>query len=225
MESLTLEGQVGATVQIDLCPLCQVFWFDKHESLQLSPGSTLRVFTRIGEASARGKTPISSLLKCPRCHAHLNHTHDQQRNTPFQYWRCPHGHGRLITFFQFLREKDFVRPLSKDQLAELRRNVQTVNCSNCGAPIDLANESSCRHCGTPLSMLDMAQAETVVAQLKQAAEPRPIDPLLPLRLAEARREVERSFPREGQSWSDAASSGLVEAAFSALLDLVKKAKP
>ena len=222
MESLALEGQVGTTLQIDLCPLCQVFWFDKHESLQLSPGSTLRVFTRIGEASARGKTPISSLLKCPRCHAHLNHTHDQQRNTPFQYWRCPHGHGRLITFFQFLREKDFIRPLSKDQLAELRRNVESVNCSNCGASIDLAKESSCAHCGTALSMLDMAQAQTVVAQLKQAAQPRPIDPALPLELVRARREVEATFGPDSHGLSDAADSGLVEAGFRALLALLKK---
>jgi Zn-finger nucleic acid-binding protein len=222
MESLDLEGQAGTTVQIDVCALCQVFWFDRHESLKLAPASTLRVFTRIGEASASGRTPISSLLKCPRCHAHLSLTHDQQRNTPFEYWRCPHDHGRLITFFQFLREKDFIRPLSQAQLVELRRNVQSVNCSNCGASIDLAKESVCAHCGTALSMLDLDQAKDIVAQLKRAAEPRPVDPTLPLRLVQAKREAEAAFPADGRSWSDAASSGLVEAAFGALMALVKK---
>jgi endogenous inhibitor of DNA gyrase (YacG/DUF329 family) len=225
METLDLEGQAATTMAIDLCPRCQVFWFDRHESLQLSPASVLRLFTRVGDASAAGRTPISSLLKCPRCHSHLNPTHDQQRNTPFEYWRCPHDHGRLITFFQFLREKDFIRPLSAEQLSEVRRNVQSVNCSNCGAPVDLSRESTCSHCNTPLSMLDMAQAETVIAQLKRAAEPKPVDPLLPLRLVQARQEAESAFLLDDRGWNHAASAGLVEAAISALMNVLKKPDP
>ena len=54
--------------------------------------------------------------------------------------------------FDFLREKNFVRPLSADQLTALRQNVQSVNCSNCGAPIDLAKTSACGHCGSPLEV-------------------------------------------------------------------------
>ena len=60
-----------------------------------------------------------------------------QRATRFSYLHCPNDHGRLTTFFDFLREKDFIRPLTAEQLQELRQNVQTVNCSNCGAPIDV----------------------------------------------------------------------------------------
>src|SRR5262245_36519967 len=131
MESLALDGQAGTSVAIDLCPRCQAFWFDRHESLQLAPASVLRVCTRSGEAAQSGKAQIASLLKCPRCRAQLAVTHDQQRNTPFQYWNCPLEHGRFITFFQFLREKDFIRPLATPQLAALKRNVRTVNCSNC----------------------------------------------------------------------------------------------
>ena len=36
-------------------------------------------------------------------------------------------------------------------------SVQTINCSNCGGPIDLAAESACRHCGSPLTILDVKQ--------------------------------------------------------------------
>jgi hypothetical protein len=100
-------------------------------------------------------------------------TNDRQRNTPFRYWRCDREHGRLITFFDFLREKDFIRPLSAPQLAELRQNVQTVNCSNCGAPIDLSGASACTHCGTPVSMLDVRHISDMATQLTQAATPRP----------------------------------------------------
>jgi hypothetical protein len=98
----------------------------------------------------------------------------------FQYLRCAHGHGRFITFFNFLREKNFIRPLTRQQIEEIRKTVQFVNCSNCGAPVDLAKGTSCAHCGTPLSMLDSKQAEAVVDQLKRASEPRAIDPALPL---------------------------------------------
>ena len=117
-----------------------------------------------------------------------------QRNTRFEYFRCPNDHGRLTTFFDFLKEKDFVRPLTPQQIAELRKNIQIVNCSNCGAPVDLAKGSDCAHCGSPLSMLDMHQAERLVAQLRDADRTdKPIDPALPLALARARRETEAAF--------------------------------
>jgi hypothetical protein len=148
--------------------------------------------------------------------------HDMQRTTRFQYLRCPAHHGRLITFVDFLREKNFIRPLSGEQIAELRRNVQAVNCSNCGAAIDLARSSTCAHCGSPLSMLDMKQAEALVAELQAAEQGHAhVDPALPLRLEQARREVASSFAafQEGPGWYSevsASGSGLVGAGVSAL---------
>ena len=58
-------------------------------------------------------------MQCPRCRGRLRLTHDRQRNTSFTYLRCRNGHGRLTTFFDFLREKDFVKPLTAQQLADL----------------------------------------------------------------------------------------------------------
>jgi hypothetical protein len=222
METLTLEGHSGTSIEIDLCRPCHAFWFDAHESLQLSPRSTLRLFSLIGEGTSTARTTLGSILRCPRCEARLLPTNDRQRNTSFRYWRCDHGHGRFITFFDFLREKNFIRTLSLDQIEELKRNIQTLNCSNCGAPIDLSHESLCGHCGTPLSMLDMKQAEAVVNELRRAAEPRPVDPALPLELARARRQVEAAFAADADWWKDAGSSGLVEAGFSSLLAWLNK---
>jgi DNA-directed RNA polymerase subunit RPC12/RpoP len=219
MAALTLENHTGGSIAIDLCEACQAFWFDAHESLQLSPGSTLRLFSRIGELSKGTKPTINPVLRCPRCQSHLVPTHDRQRDTPFEYWRCDHGHGRFITSFNFLREKNFIKPLSASELEELRRNVQTVNCSNCGAPIDVTHASVCPHCGSALSMIDMKQAQAVVNQLRDAAAPKPIDPALPLNLAKARREVEEvfaAFDKNDNWWRDASSSGLVEAGIAAI---------
>ncbi len=171
MAAQSLDGQLGATVDVDVCAACRVIWFDRYESLQLAPASTIRLFKLIADRDRTAPAPVREPKKCPRCDIRLLPTHDRQRNTPFSYWRCPREHGRLIGFFDFLREKDFVRPLSPEQLAELRRNVQTINCSNCGAPVDLVHDSACSHCGTPLSMIDLTQIADMAAQTRQAGAP------------------------------------------------------
>jgi Zn-finger nucleic acid-binding protein len=221
MEALNLAAHMGS-VDIDLCADCQGFWFDAYESLKLAPAGTLRLFGLIGDSTKRSRRALATVLRCPRCRAQLRLTNDMQRNTGFRYWKCPSEHGRFITFFEFLREKNFVRPLTAQQIDDLRRNVHSVNCSNCGAAVDLAHGSTCEHCGTPLSMLDMNQAESVVTELRRAAEPRPIDPALPLELARARREVDALFATEPQWWKDASSVGLVQAGLSALMSWVTK---
>jgi len=213
MTALTLDGHLGTKVDLDLCAACQVIWFDRLESLRLSPGATLSLFRTIGERKQTSPPPLGDPLKCPRCDLRLLLTNDRQRNTPFRYRRCAREHGRLITFFDFLREKDFVRPLSARQIAELRASVQTVNCSNCGAPIDLAQASACAHCSTPLSMLDLNQIEVMAAHLRRADEAsRTIDPMLPERMKREKEAVESLFAalRADEGGARPGSTGLVE---------------
>jgi hypothetical protein len=152
MTTVTLEEHYGRPVAIDYCRSCQAFWFDGHESVQLSAGSVLRLFTIVGAAGGDARAPLPGQPACPRCGGTLVVTHDQQRQSRFEYRRCTAGHGRLVTFLNFLREKDFIRPMSKARLDELRRNLASVNCANCGAPIDLTRASACQHCGSPLTM-------------------------------------------------------------------------
>jgi hypothetical protein len=221
MQEQTLDGHVGRPVTIDICLPCQSFWFDAHESLALSPGGTLALFRLIGEHSGHRSFSNADLAKCPRCKARLRLTQDMQRTTRFSYLRCPNDHGRLTAFFDFLREKDFVRPLTPTQLQELRQNVQSVNCSNCGAPVDVTHRAACAHCGSPLSMLDLNQAEKLVDQLQKAdaRERQPIDPALPLELLRARRQVEASFPQDrGAAWP----ADLVEAGIRAVASWLKR---
>jgi len=182
MTAQTLEGHLGTQLQIDFCSTCQMFWFDHLESLRLAPSATLGLFKMISDRKAAPRA-LAEPLACPRCDLRLLLTNDRQRNTPFKYWRCPREHGRLISFFDFLREKDFIRPLSPAQLAELRQNVQTINCSNCGAPIDIMNSSECSHCGTPVSMIDVKQISDAASQLKDAERPKPAVDMAALVLA------------------------------------------
>ena len=225
MSSHTVEGQLGRAVTLDLCDPCQAIWFDPRESLQLTPGATLMLFRVIGEHVARPQAIEADTAKCPRCQARLRRTQDMQRSTRFEYFKCPRDHGRLTTFFDFLKEKDFVRPLTPAQIAELRKNIQAVNCSNCGAPIDLARRTECGHCGSPLSMLDMKQAESLVAQLREADRTdKTVDPALPLALSRARREADEAFrglPQDAMWLEQGSSFGLVGAGLAGLVRWLK----
>jgi len=193
MTTMSLEAHLSVPVDVDMCSACQVFWFDKYESLKLSPASTLKLMKFIGERNGASSPQLSNALQCPRCSTPLRLTHDIQRTTHFSYWRCASEHGRLIRFFDFLKEKNFIRPMSASQIDELRKNVSSVNCTNCGAPIDLSSSSSCTHCGSALSMLDMTQAQQTIELLQKATVPRPIDPTLPLEMEKAKREMELLF--------------------------------
>jgi len=213
MEREKLEDHGHRPVVIDVCFGCQVFWFDERESIRLSAGSTLTLFRTIGERQPARRRTGGVTPACPRCGVDLVLTHDRQRDTRFEYLRCPNDHGRLTTFFNFLREKNFIKPLSAKQIEELRQHLQSVNCSNCGAPVDLAKGEACRHCGSPLSMLDVEQAATLIQHLRDAEQkPDGVDPNLPLRLAEARRESDAAFGGAEGTWlRDASRSGLVGA--------------
>lgn len=224
MTTMALESHVGLPIPIDLCTTCHALWFDERESVQLSPASTLRIFRIIGDQAQRPSPMAAEGARCPRCRAQLVLTHDRQRDTRFEYLRCPRGHGRLVTFLNFLREKDFIRPLSPEQIEELRQNVQEIHCANCGAPIDLARTSACSHCGSPLSMLDLKQAGRVVEQLTRASGPKPLRPELLLDLARARRDTEAAFA-DGQTrldwWREVSADDAIAAGVNAVMRLLK----
>jgi hypothetical protein len=223
MARLSVDGHYGRTVSLDLCHACAALWFDGHESIALTPGATLRLFVVIGEHQGDRRAPAGSPT-CPRCRHGLALTSDMQRNTRFSYWRCPADHGRFITFAEFLREKNFVRPLSGGELAQLRANVKMIRCSSCGAPVDLEHTSVCGYCRAPVSVLDARQVETVVTQLKQAdAERRTVDPALPMRLMADRLRVERlfeSFDGSARSSDAIGAPGLIEAGLAAVAELL-----
>ena len=216
MKELALDGQLGTKVKLDLCLSCQAFWFDGYESLKLTPASVLKLFRLIGEQPPSKPVALSDRAMCPRCQMRLIPTKDMQRSTRFEYQRCPARHGRLTSFFNFLREKDFIRPLTPEQIEDLRRNVQNVNCANCGASIDLAAGTACAHCGSPLSMLDMKQAKELIDTLKDAGTERSIDPTWPLRAELARREADASFAAI-DDWSGPSSSWIHQAQSASLV--------
>jgi hypothetical protein len=168
MVSRTAEVSVTARpVDIDACPTCRLFWFDQFESTSLKPRATLDLFQYIASVANERVTPLASRFNCPRCDVRLEPTRDLQRTTAFTYWRCDFRHGRLISFNQFLREKNFIRAPSPAELAQLRATIRTVSCSQCGAPVDLASASACSHCAAPIALIDPDGVTKALRQLMQ----------------------------------------------------------
>lgn len=162
MQQITVDGTLGRAVDVVYCLTCRAFWFEQFETLQLTRGSTLQIMKLIGERASAPAAPLPTLSYCPHCASRLQLAHDRQRNTPFQYWCCENGHGRFEAFIDFLREKEFVRPLTTEQMKELRENIQTISCSQCGASIDLTHDTACPHCGAALSILDAKKIADIV---------------------------------------------------------------
>ena len=135
--------------------------------MRLAPKAVLGLFEYIGRCRGTRKA-LAASFNCPRCMVPLAVAQDLQRTTHFSYWRCRNNHGRLITFHQFLREKNFIRAPSPAELAKLRETVRQISCSQCGAPINLATDSACTHCGAPVALID---PEGVAKALHDLAHP------------------------------------------------------
>lgn len=174
MEEHSLPRSMGGEVVIDLCRGCDGIWFDDKENLQLAPAGTLKLLRMIAETRRAERNLLQESLSCSRCNGALVKQFDRVKATRFTYFRCVEGHGRFITFFQFLREKNLVQQLTPKELQELRARVQVVNCSNCGAPVDVQSSMSCAHCDAPLSVINPQRLREVLGELHSRSEQKPL---------------------------------------------------
>jgi len=194
MDAPSFERLYGRQLTIDVCHHCQCLWFDDREFLQMTPGATLQLVASVAEDKGLTRQPWAAAPRCPRCSRPLAETHDLQRSTRFTYYRCPAGDGRFITYYQFLRAKNFVRPLSEEEVRELRARIQQINCANCGGPVNVERNAVCTFCRTPLAIIDPDQVRKTIVELKAAAEEKKgVDPTLPVSLAMERLRAERAF--------------------------------
>ena len=219
MQALELERRPAGTLVVDLCELCQALWFDPMESPQLSPQATLELFRAINDARPDVRTTLPQHMLCPRCDSPLAQTQDLQHTTRFSYYRCPRGHGRLTPFFQFLREKNFIRPIPREELERLKSLVRIIRCSSCGAPIDLAKSTACEFCRAPIAILDPEAASLAVRELTTAGarvSPSLDDAGRAAAAIVAAADFERALAREQAERQEGFAVDLVEIGLSAL---------
>ena len=176
MDPLSLEGTYGPAVDIDLCFACHVLWLDKRESLQLSPRGTMELFRVLHDHRDDPRHALEERSACPRCEQRLSLSHDIGKGGRFSYYACPGRHGRLTPFSEFLKEKQFVRALNPAEQHRLKAEVKQVQCSGCGAPVDVAQGFACAHCGSPLTVLDADAVEKTLRELDALDAARSGDP-------------------------------------------------
>jgi Zn-finger nucleic acid-binding protein len=167
LEKLVFQRSTAGAVILDICWDCHAIWFDQFESTSLAPKSVIELFRLIHEHRDKPARPLADSMACPSCSARLAFTQDLQKTNRINYHRCPNGHGRFTTFFQFLREKQFVRTLSPIEIERLRATVTQVRCSGCGAPVDLGKDPACGYCRSPVSILDPEAVEKALAGLSE----------------------------------------------------------
>ncbi len=174
MEPLLFQSHLGTPLEIDACWGCQLIWFDSMESTALAPQSVIELFKRIHESRSVPRNIVSARSACPRCATTLTPTHDLARSGSFFYQRCQNCHGRLTSFTQFLREKNFIRSLNPAEVQHLSVSVKQIRCSSCGAPINLETDGACTHCGAAISVLDDKAVQKALDDYADRASREPV---------------------------------------------------
>jgi hypothetical protein len=212
MTTVVVSGHYGRTVPIDLCDGCNHVWFDGLEDLHLAPGGVLALFEAMGRAAQSARRQAGARKPCPHCGTGLVRTRDRVKDTPYEYFRCSQGHGKLMAFAAFLRARHFVRDLSAAEVQSLRVEARTIRCSGCAAAIDITTHSACPYCQAPIAVLDADQLAKTVSALDAAERARgTIDPAWPLRAEQVRRQTEAAFAALRQGRGASPELDLVEA--------------
>jgi len=173
-----LERYDNGRVRVDICFTCAGIWFDRLESTQLAPVAVIDLCKQIYNHRDDRRRPLIETMQCPRCRDALIRSFDLSKTGRFSYFRCARDQGRFTPFFQFLREKQFIRSLTTLELQRLRSLVKQINCSECGAPIDLEHDTQCKYCHAPIAFLDADAVEKAMrmwseAENRRAAAPDP----------------------------------------------------
>jgi hypothetical protein len=184
------------TLEIDICFECHCLWLDQYEASQLTPGAVMELFRTIHAKASEHAKPVATHARCPKCQGALVFTNDYQGSNRINYYRCPQWHGRLTTFFQFLREKHFVRDLTPAEIAGLRVRMEQVRCSSCGGAIDIGRDAACGYCRAPLAILDADAVERTLRELSDEERRRQVvDPSAAIEALLAGQRIERRLAR------------------------------
>lgn len=156
MRRLQLPGHYQREVELDLCPACDLVWFDLTESAHLSGPALLELIGEMAGAHSLPHEVLGPDAACPHCRGPLKTVHNQTRWGKSLQLECKRGHGAWQSFAQFLAEKGLLRPMSSADRNRLRQRDGRLDCVNCGAAIGLA-DATCPFCASVPSLLDIAR--------------------------------------------------------------------
>lgn len=168
MDKHALASVSGGDVLLDLCFPCQGIWFDPQENLKLSPASVVELFRVLHTHQSETRQTLALKMACPHCNQSLTQGFDVVKSGRYITYRCPQRHGRFSAFASFMIEKGFVRQLTRTEIDDMARRVAVINCTSCGAPVDLRKDHACPHCRSALSLLDPKAVEQALSGYAKA---------------------------------------------------------
>ncbi|MDQ2927423.1 MAG: hypothetical protein M3R22_04530 [Pseudomonadota bacterium] len=181
MRRVALGGHYGTTVELDMCPSCDLVWFDDTETARLSGLGMLDLIGRMAEAYDLPYEPLHPGVSCPRCAGKLALVHNQSRWGQSVQLQCLRRHGAYQSFAEFLEEKGLLRPMTRVDRNRLLRDKGRIDCVNCGAAVGLDDER-CPYCHSIPSLID-------VTRLARALDPEEMLGHDPLPSAQPRQEA------------------------------------
>lgn len=156
MRAVALAGHYGSTVTIDLCPDCDLVWFDDVETARLSGPGLLDLIGEMAAAHGLPHRSVSASIACPRCAGPVRSVHNRSRWGASMQLACSKRHGAYQSFAQFLAEKGLTRPMGSADRARLLQRDGHLHCINCGAEL-AADAAQCRWCGSVPAIVDVAR--------------------------------------------------------------------
>jgi hypothetical protein len=153
MRTMAIEGHYSRKVEIDICTHCHLVWFDALESVRLSGLGWVQLIRQM-IASPALNAPLAPRLSCVRCQSPLKAVRNLTRFGRTAAQECPHGHGHYQGYSLLLAERGLVRPVYPHDRLTLREQGRSLDCLNCGAPMDNAAKE-CGYCDSPLVLVDM----------------------------------------------------------------------
>ena len=170
MAAYRVAGHNGVEIELDLCHACHGIWFDGNENLRMSPQGVIDLFGDLHQHRDDPHAPLAQTMHCPRCRRTLVQGVDVVKSGRYFTHRCPERHGRFTTFSSFMIEKGFVRQLTRPEIDDLAERVKVIECTSCGAPVDLRKEHACSYCRAALSLLDPQAVEKALSNLGRKQE-------------------------------------------------------
>ena len=195
MAAYRVAGHNGVEIELDLCHACHGIWFDGNENLRMSPQGVIDLFGDLHQHRDDPHTPLAQTMHCPRCRRTLAQGVDVVKSGRYFTHRCPERHGRFTTFSSFMIEKGFVRQLTRPEIDDLAERVKVIECTSCGAPVDLRKEHACLYCRAALSLLDPQAVEKALSNLGRKQERAEEGPRA-TNLADALVSIERDRARQ-----------------------------
>lgn len=170
MQNVPLGGIHGTTVVLDICYACQGIWFDPQENLKLSPAAVVELFRLLHTHRDAPRNPLAQKMACPHCRHTLVSGFDVVKTGRYITYRCPQRHGRFSTFASFMIEKGFVRQLTPAEIDDMAQRMAIIQCSSCGASVDLRKDHACPHCRSAFSLLDPQAVERALQGYARATQ-------------------------------------------------------